>query len=78
MNNDPKRDLGEQPIAKVLASHGLKPTDLVRNSAEQITHKMVGRAVKGRKLTPHVQIKILNAVNTAAHSHYSLNDLFNY
>jgi hypothetical protein len=78
MNNDPERDFGEQPIAKVLASHGLKPTDVVRNSAQQITHKMVGRAVKGRRLTPHVQAKILNALNKAANAHYSLKDLFNY
>jgi hypothetical protein len=78
MKKDLSHDLGEQPIAKIMAGHGLKPTDVVRNSAEQITHKMVGRAVKGRRLTPHVQAKILNAVNKAARAHYSMNDLFNY
>jgi hypothetical protein len=78
MNNDLERELGEQPIAKVMASHGLKPADLVRNSAEQITYKMVGRAIKGRRLTRNVQSKILNTVNKASKVQYSLKDLFNY
>ena len=32
---------GEQPIARLLAEHGLKPADLVAASAEQLTFKMV-------------------------------------
>jgi hypothetical protein len=72
------RDLGPQPIAKIMAERGLKPNDLVSNSTEQLTHKMVSRAAKGRRLTLHVQAKILNAVNRAAKEHYSLKDLFNY
>jgi hypothetical protein len=39
---------------------------------------MVARAAKGRRLTPHVQAKILNAMNRAAKEHYSIKDLFNY
>jgi hypothetical protein len=72
------RDLGPQPIAKIMADRGLKPNDLVSNSTEQLTHKMVSRAAKGRRLTLHVQAKILNALNRAAKEHYSLKDLFNY
>ena len=76
--NDIERDFGEQPIAKIMVEYGLKPNDLVRNSTGQISHKMVARAAKGRKLTPHVQLKILNALNKATEKNYSLKDLFNY
>lgn len=71
-------DLGEQPILKIMADFGLKPNDLVSISTEQITHKMVSRAVKGRRLTPRVRQKILNALNAAAKKEYTLKDLFNY
>jgi hypothetical protein len=72
------RNLGEQPIARLMAERGLKGQDLVAASTEQITHKMVSRACKGRRLTPHVQIKILNAYNKAAGTTCSLKDLFTY
>lgn len=71
-------DLGEQPIARLMALHGLKSHDLVAASTEQITHKMVGRAAKGRRLTPNVQRKILDALNRAAGKIYALKDAFNY
>lgn len=71
-------DLGEQPIANIMADLGLKPTDLVSHSTEQVTHKMVSRAAKGRRLTPRVQQKILNALNAVAMKDYKLQDLFNY
>ena len=76
--NDIERDFGEQPIAKIMVEYGLKPNDLVRNSTGQISHKMVARAAKGRRLTPHVQLKILNALNKTTEKNYSLKDLFNY
>ena len=76
--NDIERDFGEQPIAKIMVEYGLKPNDLVRNSIGQISHKMVARAANGRRLTPHVQLKILNALNKATEKNYSLKDLFNY
>ncbi len=78
MNNDIERNLGEQPIAKIITEHGLKPHDIVCVSTEQITHKMISRAVNGRRLAPKVQSKILNALNKAAKRNYSLKDLFNY
>jgi len=78
MTSDIKRDLGEQPIAKIMALYGLKAHDLVASSTEQITHKMISRAVKGRRLTPSVQSKILNALNGATGKQHQLNDLFNY
>jgi hypothetical protein len=78
MNPEIERDLGEQPIAKILAMNGIKAHDLVACSTEQITHKMVNRAVKGRRLTSAVQSKILNALNKASNKGYRLKDLFNY
>jgi len=73
-----QNELGLQPIAGLMAEHGLKPNDLVRNSTEQLTHKMVSRAAKGRRLTPGIQRKILKALNKAAVKEYGLKDLFNY
>lgn len=78
MNDNIERNLGEQPIAQIMAEHKLKPHDIVVNSNERLTHKMIGRAVKGRRLTPNVQFKILNALNETAKKNYSLRDLFNY
>jgi hypothetical protein len=75
---NPERDLGEQPLAVLLTSLGLKSHDLVAASTEQITHKMVVRACKGRRLTPNVQRKILNALNRATDETRTLSDLFNY
>ncbi len=71
-------DLGVQPIAALMEERGLKPHDLVRHSSEQLTHKMVGRAVKGRRLTLRVKRKVLDALNRAAGREYALTDLFNY
>lgn len=78
MNDNTKRDFSQQPIAQIIAEHNLKPNDIVAASTEQITHKMISRAVKGRMLTPNIKSKILNALNKAAGKNYSLNDLFNY
>lgn len=76
--DDIERNFGEQPLAKIILEHGLKAQDLVKKSAEQISYKMVARAVKGRRLTWHVQVKILNALNKVTGRNYSLKDLFNY
>lgn len=73
-----ERNLGIQPIAAIMNEHGLKPHDLVIASAEPMNHKMVARACKGRRLTPNVQHKVLNALNTVTGKEYSISDLFNY
>lgn len=78
MKDNIKYDLGPQPIAKLMFNHGFKPNDLVNNSAEQLTHKMVSRAVRGRRLTPNIKRRVLNALNKAAGIQYQLKDLFNY
>lgn len=73
-----ERNLGEQPITLIMVERGLKPHDLVAASSEQITHKMVSRACKGRRLTRNVQHKVMRALNRAADTQYMLSDLFNY
>ncbi|HAL92689.1 MAG TPA: hypothetical protein DCM68_06660 [Verrucomicrobia bacterium] len=76
--NNVELNLGPQPIARLMAEHGLKTGDLVEASTEHITRKMVARACKGRRLTPRVQSKILRALNQAAGKEYALADLFHY
>jgi hypothetical protein len=78
MDERTERDLGPQPIAAILANRNLKPHDLVAASTHQLTHKMVSRACKGRRLTLNTQTKVLNALNLATGQNYSLRDLFNY
>jgi len=73
-----ERNLGEQPIAKIISEAGLKPHDLVAASAVQITHKMVARACKGRRLTPNTKTIVQNALQAATGKTYALSELFNY
>ena len=78
MKNDLERNLGEQPIAQIMGDHKLKAQNLVAISTEQITHKMVSRACKGRMLTPNVKFKIRNALNKATDKTYHMEELFTY
>ena len=78
MNIEIERNLGEQPIARIMAEHGLKAHDLVAILTQQITHKMVSRACKGRRLTPNVQFKIRAALNESTSKEYSMEELFTY
>jgi hypothetical protein len=75
---DVERELGPQPLAELMAKHGVAAHDLVRASGEQLTHKMVARAVKGRRLTAHVMAKVARALNRAAQAQYVERDLFTY
>lgn len=78
MSNDIERNLGEQPIAAIMRDRELKAHDLVAASTEQITHKMVARACKGRRLTPNTKSKVHNALNAATGDTHAMTDLFNY
>jgi len=75
---DVERNLGEQPIVQIMAGHALKTQDLVAVSTQQITHRMVSRACKGRRLTPKVQSKIRDALNKSTGKKYSVEELFTY
>ncbi len=73
-----ERNLGEQPIARILEERGLDARALVEVSTDQLTFKMVTRACKGRRLTPNTQRKVRDALNAAADSAYQLSELFTY
>ena len=76
---DNERELGEQPIEQIMQELGLENNDLVVASTEQLTHKMVMKARKGRFLTMNVRLKVLHALCKASGNNgYRLEDLFNY
>lgn len=77
-SDDVVRNLGEQPIAGILENHALSSHALVQRSNGHVTHKMVARACKGRRLTRHSQGLVRDALNAAAGTAYSATDLFNY
>ena len=74
-----KMELGVQPLDAVMERRKLKNADLVRVSTEQLSHKVVQKGRKGRRLTLNAQMKILKALNlTSSEEKFSLKDLFNY
>lgn len=80
--NAESRNLGLQPLDAVLEVLELNNRDLVEASTEQLTHKQVQKARKGRRVTPNIQHKILNALRNCTRDDeektYQLSDLFNY
>ncbi len=74
-----KIENGTQPLDVILAELGIKNSDLVAKSSEQLSHKVVAKARKGRRLTINAKHKILNALNTVqTQKIYKLKDIFNY
>jgi hypothetical protein len=88
-----EKELGVQPLDALMTRLTLANHDLVKASTEQLTHKMVQKGRKGRRLTPHVKTKILNALHAALQSRraspeagrtavpgqkFAHRDLFNY
>ncbi len=73
-----ERNLGEQPITSIMEDHALKAHDLVMIGKLQLTHKMVSRACKGRRLTSNVKSKINDALNQCTGLEYSMKELFTY
>ena len=69
---------GPQPIAALLERLHLTNHQIVAASTEQVTHKMMAKACRGRFLSSKVRQKILRAVNAASGGSYNLGDLFNY
>lgn len=79
MEKKPSMEMGVQPLDGILTELGLPNSELVAVSSEQLTHKMVAKARKGRRVTLNVQKKILNAFNTCcAPESFKLQDLFDY
>ncbi len=77
-SEDTPRDLGEQPLASLMAEKGLSPKDLVAASPDQMTHKMIARGMKGRRLTANTMNKVVRAWNAATECSHVPSDLFNY
>lgn len=60
-----ERDRGPQPVDALMEAWGLASHDLVDASTEQLTHKQVQRARKGRVLSLAMMQKVTRAVNIA-------------
>jgi hypothetical protein len=73
------KDYGVQPLENVMTRLGLSNAQLVLVSTKQLTHKMVQKGRKGRRLTPNIQKKILEALNAVQTAQiFTLQELFNY
>lgn len=77
-NAAPPREMGEQPLAGLMREHGLSNHDLVAAAARPLTHKLISRAAKGRRLTAHSKNLVLEAYIRATGQSATLTDLFNY
>ena len=79
-------DYGEQPLDGLMLEHRLSNSDVVEASPEPVTHKMINKARRGRRLSRKVQMKVLAALNAAMTKSqpgedtpcYAFQDLFNY
>ena len=74
----PDRNTGPQPLADLMLQYQLKAHDLVEASTEQLTHKMVARAIKGRQLTINTRGIVQRAFNRATGKTWTQAQLFNY
>ncbi|MDF1824546.1 MAG: hypothetical protein P1U68_07880 [Verrucomicrobiales bacterium] len=78
-----QRDLGVQPLDTLMNELVIDNHELVEASTEQLTHKQVQKARKGRRLTKNIQMKVKNAIEKALLARgeersFVLTDLFNY
>ena len=72
-------DLGVQPLDVLMTKHGLTNHALVAASTDQLSHKVVQKARKGRRLTTKAKTKILDALHSALpEQKFAHRDLFNY
>jgi hypothetical protein len=86
---DATRDHGPQPLDGIMTRWEITNHQLVEESVEQLNHKQVQRARKGRQLTLHLMQKLTRTLNDAILSRlpkeeranfspYSHKHLFNY
>ncbi|MEI8011654.1 MAG: hypothetical protein WCI27_04130 [Candidatus Omnitrophota bacterium] len=66
------------PLDTVLKSRGIGNQDLVRASTRQLTFKQVQKARLGRRVTPNIQGKIVDALNACGDITYDVRELFDY
>lgn len=58
-------NMGLQPLDEIMLQHHLLNHDVVEAHGDQLSHKAVQKARKGRKLTKRMQQKITAAVNAS-------------
>jgi hypothetical protein len=63
--HDETRDHGPQPLDTLMTRWNITNHQLVATSAEQLNHKQVQRARKGRQLTLHLMQKLTRTLNDA-------------
>lgn len=78
-----ERNLGTQPIEDVMTTHSLKNHDVMQMNRGGLTHKMVQKARKGRRLKPGIKVRVTDALNAALRQkgeerQYAVKELFNY
>ena len=74
-----KKEFGVQPLDEWMTRFALSNHDLVGASTEQLTHKMVSKGRKGRRLTLNARHKILAALKVLKPDQpVTLKELFNY
>ena len=72
-------DFGLQPLDALMTKLEISNHALVAASAEQLSHKVVQKGRKGRRLTSRAKTKILNALHAAfPDQKFAHRDLFNY
>ena len=57
--NSSERDHGVQPLDELMNAWGVSNHDLVEASPEQLNHKQVAKARRGRQLTLHMMQKVM-------------------
>jgi hypothetical protein len=80
MTEEIEMNVGVQPLDAIMTAKDIKNHDLVAAMPPGfLTHKQVQKARKGRRLTPNMQDKILEALNAySTPESYAFRDLFNY
>ena len=80
MNEEISMDVGVQPLDAIMTEKGIKNHDLVAAVAPGfINHKQVQKARKGRRLTVHMQEKIVEALNAyCGEESYAFDAVFTY
>lgn len=71
-------EAGVQPLDALMRAKSLDNHALVAASPVPITHKLVMRARRGRRLTPHSRRLVLAAWNAATGAKSAMEDLFDY
>lgn len=78
-----ERNLGTQPIDAIIELHGLKNHDVMQMNRGGLTHKIVQKARKGRRIKPNMKVRVTEALNAALkqkgiEEKYGVGQLFNY